>query len=121
MSTYRFKVSDHAEIDIPRICRENKDQDAFVVIVSDKIIYVSKKKLELRPSTDYFLQPESYMAKVSLTTDTHTTDTYDWDFGWDYITEEAPVEFRTTTFFKRVADARQKLSKKILVTVIAKD
>jgi len=60
MSPYKFKVSKPEEIDIPRICRENADQDAFVVIAGDKIIYASNAKLELRSRTDYYLQPETH-------------------------------------------------------------
>jgi len=123
MSTYKFEVTRPEEIDIPRICRENADQDAFVVIAGDKIIYANNAKLELRSRTDYYLQPETHRGTLDVTLNTKipTADTKPWDFGWDYITTDRPVKFRTTNFFKRVAEAQEKLRKKILVTVIAKD
>ena len=111
MSTYRFKVSDPAEIDIPRICRENKDQDAFVVLYSDRILYVLRENLAKDVLTWHTKTPGWSFGKIM------PPEHYEgFVFGWDYHYSDLE-----TTFFKKVAEALEKQKKKKVVTVIAKD
>jgi len=47
--TYKFKVKTADQIDVPRICRENKDKDGFVIRFGDILIFASKEEIELEP------------------------------------------------------------------------
>ena len=122
MSTYKFKVSKPEDIDIPRICRENADQDAFVILSGDKIYYAVKS--ELNTNREVLCGPCSVPTWVNKPGDVKLYEGF--VFGWDYVGEaswtKASAQDRTTLFFKQVADSRAERSrKKILVTVIAKD
>ena len=131
MSTYKFKVSDPSEIDIPRICRENADQDAFVIVFDNKIIYASKEELHLHRQKRVNcicagLKPEytvgDALQRITLVPEKEFCG---FLFGWDATNEGSSVESLQTRFFKRAADARAEINRKKkpkqLVTVIAKD
>jgi len=45
--TYKFKVKAPDQIDVPRICRENKDKDGFVIHFGDYVVFATKAEFEL--------------------------------------------------------------------------
>lgn len=123
MSTYKFKVSKPEDIDIPRICRENADQDAFVVIFDYTIFYGYKYEL-------------GNLKRGAITSNK------DYEGFWvawekDFLYSREQLKANITEFFKLVAEVRGELNRKkaeeekrkqreankskILVTVIAKD
>lgn len=137
MSTYKFKVSKPEDIDIPRICRENADQDAFVILFDDKILYAAKKELRLStedtPNCDCGGLNRKYLRSWGTKPLTPIEEFCGFTFGWDYTNNpDSPLAYLQTAFFKKVADSRAEINRKkqeeekakarkILVTVIAKD
>lgn len=68
--TYKFKVKAPDQIDVPRICRENKDKDGFVIRFGDIVIFASKDEFELElMGMDLRILKQSYSSWPSFLPD----------------------------------------------------